>query len=289
MDFDDLAVIKERLEESERIDARRIELDLQDPDTVVLRGSVAEPEEATAAAMLVEQFAPRVVNQLRADRNLREGAVDPVDTEAAVPLENEVLIGSTDMLAGPDAEITSDISRALEENEPWNPPDEPSLAPTEAEYAADLVEGDGTMEEEDEPELDRSQFAAADLTAEDLQAAARGGTVPSLDPDAVAAPAIAEPDPVGVDSFGWTPPEGADEFPEPVPGATSGVGATGEGTAGGGSISGVAATETGSIGADTKSADPARSTGGSMSDSGTDRGPQAPEDPPLREDFPKAD
>ena len=288
VDMDDLALIRQRLEESDRVDARRIELDLQD-DVVILKGSVAEADEASAAQLIVEQFVERVENQLRIDRNLREGVDAPVQGEPAVPVENEVLVGSTDMLAGPDAEITSDIARALEENEPWDPPDQPSLAPVQEEYGGAMSPGDASEEGVVGPEIDRSDYAAADLTREDLEAAARGAPVPSLDPDAVVPPDLAQPDPVGVDSFGGAPSEDLEPYPERVPGAPGGVGATGEGTAGGGSISGVPATETGAVGADAASADPARSTGGTMSDAGTSRGPESREDEPLREEFPTSD
>ncbi len=286
IDPDDLASIKARLDESDRVDARRIEL-TSEQDAVILRGAVAEPEEAEAAALLVEQVADRVVNELRIDEGLREGIDEPVDAEEAVPVENEILVGSPDMLAGPDAEITSDVSRALEENEPWDPPDEPHLAPTHDEYAGAASpgsEGDVVDAPED---LSRAEYAAADLTKEEL--ASHGADVPSLDPASVAEPSEPTPDPAGVDRFGRRPPEGADDFPPLVPGTETGPGAPGEGTAGGGALSGVPATETGAEGADTASADPVRATGGSMSDAGTDRGPQSREDPPLREDFPQED
>ena len=292
VDRDDLEVIRQALEESERVDARRVEL-VAEGDTVVLRGSVAEPEEADAVALLVERYADDVVNELRVDESLREGIVEPQDRERVTPVENEVLVGSTDMLAGPDSDITADVARALEENEPWDPPDEPSLAPVQEEYAGATSPGDGgateDLAEEGEREIARSEYAAADLTQEELEAAARGATLPSLDPESVAVPAEAQPDPAGVDQLGRTPPEGADDFPPRVPGTEPGPGATGEGTAGGGGISGEPATETGSVGGDTASADPARATGGSMSDAGTNRGPQSREDPPLREDFPDED
>ena len=290
IDHDDLAVIRERLEESDRIDARLIELDA-DGDAVILRGSVAEPEEAEAAALLVGQVAAEVVNDLRVDPNLREGTDDPVDAEHVVPIEGEILVGSPDMLAGPDAQISSDISESLQDNEPWDPPDEPRLAPVHDEYAGSASPGGGGDITDDDPQEDvpPSRYAAADLTQEELEAAEHGAAVPSLDPTSVAEPSAATPDPAGVDRFGRRPPEGADDFPPLVPGTEPGSGATGEGTAGGGSLSGVPATETGAAGADTASADPARETGGSMSDAGTDRGPQSREDPPLREDFPSKD
>lgn len=289
VDRDDLEVIRQALEDSERVDARRVDLVL-DGDRVVLRGSVSEPEEADAVALLVERYADDVVNELRVDESLREGVDEPREGEPATPVENEVLVGSTDMLAGPDSQITPDVARALEENEPWDPPDEPSLAPVQEEYAGATSPGGGGATDElgDEGDRDvpRSEYAAADLSQEELEAAARGATVPSLDPESVAEPAEAQPDPAGVDQLGRRPPEGADDFPPRVPGTEPGPGATGEGTAGGGSVSGEPATETGATGADTASADPARSTGGSMSDAGTTRGPQSREDPPLREDFP---
>ena len=290
IDRDDLAVIRERLEESDRIDARLIELEA-DGDAVVLRGSVAAPEEAEAAALLVGQFADQVVNDLRIDPNLREGTDEPLDVERAVPIENEILVGSTDMLAGPDAQISSDISESLQENEPWDPPDEPQLAPVADEYAGAASPGGGGDVADADPAEDvpSSDYAAADLSREDLEAGAHGAPVPSLDPASVAEPSLATPDPAGVDQLGRRPPEGADDFPPLVPGTEPGPGATGEGTAGGGSLSGVPATETGAAGADTSSADPARETGGSMSDAGTDRGPESREDPPLREDFPSKD
>ncbi|HEX2051305.1 MAG TPA: BON domain-containing protein [Actinomycetota bacterium] len=291
VDRDDLEVIRQALEDSERVDARRVEL-AADGDRVVLRGSVSEPEEADAVALVVERYADDVVNELRVDESLREGIVEPDDVERVVPVENEVLVGSTDMLSGPDGEITSDVARALEENEPWDPPDEPSLAPVQEEYAGATSPGGGgatELSDEGDREVPRSEYAAADLTQEELEAAARGATVPSLDPESVADPHDAQPDPAGVDQLGRTPPEGADDFPPRVPGTEPGPGATGEGTAGGGSVSGEPATETGSAGADTAAADPARATGGSMSDAGTNRGPQSREDPPLREDFPDED
>lgn len=208
----------------------------------------------------------------------REG--EPIAGEDAIPAENEILIGDADMLAGPEAEITPDISESLEENIPWDPPDKPSEA----------TRGEMGREREDEiPPGASAPMAAADLTREDLEAAAHGAPVPPLDPEKVAAPGQPEPDPVGVDSLGGAPPEGADEWPSRMPDASPGTGAIGEGTAGGGGMAGEPATETGATGADTRAADPVRQTGGTMSDSGTSRGPQAREDEPLREDFPTSD
>jgi hypothetical protein len=288
MDPDVLAEIKLALEDSGRVDASRIVLE-GTGDSVVLRGAVASSEEATAAAMIAETRTSNVANELTIDPGLREGAIDPVSVERVQPAEDEVLVGSTDMLAGPDAAITSDLNRALEENEPWNPPDEPRLAPTHDEYGGAASPGALSGDEErGDPDPDlahREDYAAADLSREDLQAE---GATPSLDPRGVQPSSLAQPDPLGREEGGGSPPDEPEPFPPRVPGTEAGLGATGEGTVGGGGISGAAATETGARGADTQAADPARSTGGTMSDAGTERGPQSREDEALREDFPDA-
>jgi hypothetical protein len=128
-----LEQIRERLRVSTRVEDERIEVATRDDD-VVLLGAVASPEEADVAAQLAEQYASSVVNELQVDRGLREGFDDdPLDTEPASPAEDEILIGSTDMLAGPDTAPTQDLAEALDENEPWMPPDVPQLAPTVTE------------------------------------------------------------------------------------------------------------------------------------------------------------
>lgn len=294
IDQDDVRQIENALAVSTRIDHERVQVVARE-DRIVLHGAVATPEEAAAAAIIAERYGHDVVNELRIDRHLQEGAERPQAREQAVPAENEVLIGDTDMLAGPDAHITTDMATAFQENEPWIPPDAPiAVAAPASEAAGARSPGDGGDVDEivDDPDpdaVDRSRYAAADLTQADLEAAARGATVPSLDPEAVADPDRVAPDPVGVDSLGIAPDDEALEpMVEQVPGTPPGPGATGEGTAGGGSISGVAATETGALGADSAAADPVRQTGGTMTDSGTDRGPDAREDPPLRADFPES-
>ncbi len=289
VDDEILEYVRAALEEADGVDHRRISVERRD-DAVVLSGAVSTAEESSLASLLAENHAASVVNELLVDANLREGTVDPVDREMAVPAENEVLIGSPDMLAGPDAAIETDISRALEENVPWEPPDEPHLAPTAAEYGSAMSEGspEGTEDEDPDPAtVSRADFAAADLTQEDLLLPPE--RVPSLDPEGVVAPPLAEPDPIGVDSFGNSPPEELEPMAVQEPDTPQGPGATGEGTAGGGSISGTPATETGARGLDTAAADPVRSTGGSMTDAGTERGPQAREDESLREEFAQRD
>lgn len=285
VDAGDIDEIREALDASDKIDASRIEVSV-DGTSVVLRGSVADSSQGHLAELVVGRYTSDVRNELRVDAGFREGAEEPQPVEDAVPAEGEILVGSTDMLAGPDASITSDVSRAFEESEPWDPPDEPSLASTPAELRGTSGFGDGGPVDEVADDAADGLPAAPDLTEQDLKASAGGAAPPSLDETAPPQRDLAEPDPAGRDPLGHTPPEGADDFPPPVPGTEAGMGGVGEGTAGGGSISGVPATETGALGADTAPADPARSTGGTMSDSGTDRGPQSREDPPLREDFP---
>ena len=290
VDVEVLEQIRAALGESDRLDARRVEVKARE-DGVVLRGSVATPQESTIAAQIAQEYAALVTNDLLVDPNLREGAVDAPYVEEAVPAENEILMGSPDMLAGPESGAEQDLSRALEESLPWDPPDEPQLAPTRAEYGGALSEGDGgpiTSEDPAPEDIDPSAYAASDLSAEELKLAP--DSVPSLDPESVAPPGEPYPDPVGVDSLGEAPPEDLEPMVDQVPGASPGLGATGEGTAGGGTVSGTPATETGAAGADTASSDPVRAgTGGTMTDAGTARGPQSHEEGPLREDFPSAE
>jgi hypothetical protein len=291
MDRDELDQIREALEAEARVDASRIELDVRG-DAVVLQGLVAAGDEAAAVEIIAGEFADKVINELRVDEGSREGITEPRDVEVAAPAENEVLIGSTDMLAGPEAEITPDMAEAFAENEPWDPPEAPSMGLTATEQVTNVSGGDAserTGEDPDPASVSRADFSLPDLTQQDLEAAARGEPVPALDPDAVAPPPD-QPDPIGVDSFGKEPPEGVTPAVEPVAGFDKGIGATGQGTVGGSGTSGTPATETGASGADTASADPARSATGSTSKgTGTERGPQSPEDPPLREDFPSSD
>ena len=290
MDRDDAALIEEALKESERIDAAYIRV-RPDGDRVVLEGSVASPEEAEAAVLVAERHAEVVVNHLEVDPGLREGREEVAEVEPAVPAENEILIGDVDPLAGPESKVTTDIDEAVAESEPWDPPEEPLLPATADEYQSRVTYGDDVNVDPSPDPADPTERAAADLTQEDLERGARGGPVPSLSPDVAAGDEDApQPDPIGRDSFGAPPAEETDEWPERVPGASPGTGAVGEGTAAGGGLSGEPATETGAAGADTASADPARSmTGTTAGGTGTRRGPQAREDPPLREGHPSAE
>jgi hypothetical protein len=178
----DLREIWEGLEESEGVDTRRVVL-AQRGDAVVLGGSVGSPEEADRAAMVVEGFGVPLLNRLQVDTVLREGVEEPAAVEQVEPFdEDELLTGGPDIMAGPDAVITQDVARALEENEPLEPPDEPLFPPTPAEARRARYPGP------DERSVDADEGgdvrpAAADLTAQDLHEAAGGHPLPPLDPE----------------------------------------------------------------------------------------------------------
>jgi hypothetical protein len=286
-----LEQIRERLRVSTRVGDERIEVATRDDD-VVLLGAVASPEEATVAGQLAEEYATSVVNELQIDRGLREGFDDdPLDTEPASEAGDEVLVGSADMLAGPDAFPDLDMAEALDENEPWTPPDVPQDAPTVTEQrggvaAADRLalsewearggEPDDLLDEEDRAA--RDGIAAPDLTAADLEHDAE--RLPSLDPTAATPGGDPEAELSPAETGGY-----GEGMVEQVPGTAKGPGAVGEPTIEGGPLGGTPAIETGAIGADTAPADPARdASGGTQKMAGTDRGPSAPEDRAIRED-----
>ena len=288
VDVDVLEQIRERLRVSTRVDDERIEVATRDDD-VVLLGTVASPEEATVAEQLAEEYATSVVNELQVDRGLRELVEEPQDTEPASPAGDEVLVGSTDMLAGPDASPTEDLAEALDENEPWTPPDVPQLAPTVTEQrggvpAEDRLaleeweeaggEPDDLLDEEDRAA--RDGISAPDLAEAELEQAAEGVELPSLDPTAATPGGDPEAEPEPFETGTW-----ADDMVEQVPGTAKGPGAVGEYETDGDELGGTPALETGAIGADTAPSDPARD-GGTEKMAGTDRGPAAPDDRAVR-------
>jgi hypothetical protein len=293
MDPEVLETIRERLRVSTRVGDERIEVATRDDD-VVLLGAVATPEEATVAGQLAEEYATSVVNELQVDRGLREGIEEPQDTEPASPAGDEVLIGSTDMLAGPDAAPTEDLAEALDENEPWTPPDVPQLAPTATEQRGGWAQenalalsewedegGDPDDLLDDEDRAARDGISAPDLAPADLDQATEGGQLPSLDPTAATSGGDPEAEPEPFETGSW-----ADDMAEQVPGTAKGPGAVGEYETEGGELGSVPALETGAVGADTAPSDPARdASGGVQKIAGTDRGPAAPEDRAVREEI----
>jgi BON domain-containing protein len=290
VDADVLEQIRERLRVSTRVDDERIEVATRDDD-VVLLGAVASPEEATVAGQLAEEYAASVVNELEVDRGLREGVEEPMDTEPASAAEDEVLVGSTDMLAGPDTAPTEDLAEALDENEPWTPPDVPQLAPTVteqrggwahenalalSEWEEEGGEPDDLLDEEDRAA--REGRSAPDLAAADLQRAAEGVELPSLDPTAATPGGDPETELPAAETGGW-----GEDMVSQVPGTAKGPGAVGEYETDGDELGGTPALETGAIGADTAPSDPARdASGGVQKVAGTDRGPAAPDDRAVR-------
>jgi hypothetical protein len=293
VDSEVLERIRERLRVSTRVGDERIEVATRDDD-VVLLGAVATPEEATVAGQLAEEYATSVVNELVVDRGLREWIEEPQDTEPASPAGDEVLIGSTDMLAGPDAAPTEDLAEALDENEPWTPPDVPQLAPTATEQRGGWAQenalalsewedegGDPDDLLDDEDRAARDGISAPDLAAADLDRATDGGQLPSLDPTAATPGGDPEAEPEPFETGSW-----ADDMAEQVPGTAKGPGAVGEYETEGGELGSVPALETGAVGADTAPSDPARdASGGVQKIAGTDRGPAAPEDRAVREEI----
>jgi hypothetical protein len=176
---DEVEAIRAALEESPRVDERRISVQIEHGE-VVLRGAVATPREASVAALIAEREVPEAINAIQIDPALREGVGEPDPPD---PLDD------IDRLEPEDTGMTTDLDEALDENEPYEPPDEPFLGgPDHEEPDAEPLPG---TVDADEPDLDpitqdeRVGPAAADLTAEDLREAAEGGgDLPSLDPDA---------------------------------------------------------------------------------------------------------
>src|SRR5688500_1031744 len=72
-DPDQPDIVREALAAADTVDARGIRVDAAE-DAVVLRGSVATFEEASAAAAIAEQHADLVRSELTVDTNLRESA-----------------------------------------------------------------------------------------------------------------------------------------------------------------------------------------------------------------------
>jgi hypothetical protein len=279
--------IRLALDEADGVDARRVVV-AADDGRVVLGGWVASAEEADRAVAAVERLGVPVVNRLQVDTALREGTGEPRPAERVQPAsEDEVLIGDPDMLAGPEAAITTDVARALDENEPMQPPDEPLFPPTPAEARRASPRGPDQPTVDADEAGDDQRPAAADLTAQDLREAAAGHPLPALDPELDATQDDAGVQPSGVDELGAAPSEAAaaDRFPPLVPGAEPGPGAVGEPTTGGGPLGSEPAVETGAIGADTASADPARGGSGGVQETG-EPGPEAEEDPAIRDEPP---
>jgi hypothetical protein len=283
---DDAARVREALDAAENVDASRIDVELR-ASSIALRGWVPAPEQATIAVTVAEGAMPSpvtVVDELQTDPHLREVEAQPRAVERTIPAEGETLVGDPDMLAGPAARIETDVARAIEDSEPWMPPDEPSPVPEPHTRGGTVID--------DEPAVGSivppaSGPAAADLTAAEVA----HGRAPSLSPDAARAPGEDVAEKVSTDEFGRAPDDDALEpMVDQVPGTEPGPGAVGEHTTGGGSAGSETATETGARGVDTEASDPARwGAGGTSHGAGTHRGPQSRDDESAREEPPEAD
>jgi hypothetical protein len=199
----DLEEVSAALREDEGVDDRRVVLAMRDASLVV-GGSVATREEADRALLIAERFSARVVDRLQVDPALREGVERPPAAEDAEPAEDEVLVGGTDMLAGPGSEITDDVAGSLEENEPLEPPEEPLFPARPAEDRRSRGGGPEPDVDADEA-VDDERPAAADLTEQDLREAAEGRPLPSLDPDLDATAEDPGTGRGGVDELGDSP------------------------------------------------------------------------------------
>lgn len=235
--------IREALESSDDIDARRIEVH-RAGEGIRLAGWIPTPEQATVAVLIAEEAVPgtKVESDLAVDRDMETMPEDASPAEQATPARDEQLVGSTDMLSGQTEDIGSE--EQLARGEPWDPPEHPSGVSTES--------AGGPVAEAPPPDGDSS--AAADLTTADLHAAGRGRAAPALDPDSATAmqPATDRP-PERVRAVEPNSP-----MVTQVSGTRPGPGANAESATQGGSTGSRPATETGSINADTAQADPSR-------------------------------
>jgi hypothetical protein len=171
---EELSRIAQDLERADSVDASRIELALDD-GVVVLRGAVATPEQATAAAMVVERRVPDIRNELRVDENLRESGQET--QPAPKPLGEPPYEGSD--VAPPsslDFGATDDIGEALDQNLSLQPPDDPVTVATRAEERG-VVDHDVTAPEPegrgDVERGDGERYSAEDLSQAELERSAR--------------------------------------------------------------------------------------------------------------------
>lgn len=171
IDDETLARIRVALEDSSRVDADRLQV-AADGEEVVLRGAVATPEEATVAAMIAEQDAPTVRNELLVDAGLREGAGA---AGAAAEQPSSSPQRSPEDPAQPD-DLTPNAEEALGEGVAWDPPEAPSSAPTRAEERGHLSRDATAVPTAPEGEVDDADTvepSAADLSAAELERSAR--------------------------------------------------------------------------------------------------------------------
>lgn len=162
-DDETIARVRQKLDEADRVDASRIELD-RGEDSLRLRGSVSTPEEASVAAMVAEEELAPVRNQLQVDPGLR-----------AAPNQQSEPQGPTEP-GGVAADTTvEDSEDAVAENLPWDPPDAPQMAPTPTEERGALSRdaAESSIAPQEEPS-DAGEWSASDLSSEELRRSAHG-------------------------------------------------------------------------------------------------------------------
>jgi hypothetical protein len=180
----DLEEVADALRDDDGVDTRRVRLAMHD-DELVLGGSVASAEEADRALDIAEQSGLPVVNELQVDPALREGIEDPdlLEDDDQEPAEDELLVGDTSLPRDSDENPDELTDTSDDENEPFDPPDEPLFPPTRDEELGGFSPVEPAPDVDAEELGDDERPAAADLTEEDLRGAVEGGgRLPSLDP-----------------------------------------------------------------------------------------------------------
>ncbi len=175
---EELDRIAEALRDTDAVDASGIEL-RDEGGAVVLRGAVPSFEEATLAAAIAEQHGGTMAvrNELRVDPNLREDPSPGLSATYERGGGEEVRASSYEGSFDEGDDLVTDVGDALAENVPWDPPDQPTEAPTLAEERG-VVDHDVTALEPaaagplSEDEAEGVEPSLPDLSPEDLRRAA---------------------------------------------------------------------------------------------------------------------
>ena len=133
IDTDQIDEVRDALIAADSVDPSDIQIVAED-DVLVLRGSVATFEQASAAQQIAQERLESVRNELSVDQNLREDGSSTEPSGAAdIDDRREGLRGSSyDPLEQAD-DVVTDIQESLDENLPWDPPHEAVEVPTVAE------------------------------------------------------------------------------------------------------------------------------------------------------------
>jgi hypothetical protein len=180
---EDLDVIRAALDEATSVDASRIQLESDDDGGVVLRGAVATAEQASAASLVVEEYADAVRNLLGVDHNLRETAgVDAPsegDWTGTAAARSDDPERATERATGEmGGEIVTDVQESLDENVAWEPPHEPVMVPSAGEERGTLDHPSSVEEPAEagplsEEEADATTPSLPELSPEELARSAR--------------------------------------------------------------------------------------------------------------------